>query len=85
MNKSENIELLTIRETAILLRISIAAAYEIVKSGKLPSYRLGKSGASIRVSRGDLLLYLESSRQQTPTAAPARRVHPKRKLKHLKL
>ncbi len=54
--------LLTIKEVASRLKISISLAYGLVARGDLPSYRIGRSCR--RVAEDDLLKYLETCRQE---------------------
>jgi excisionase family DNA binding protein len=52
-------ELLTINELKRILKCSQSYAYILVRSGRLPSVRIGKGGKTfIRVRRGDLNLFL---------------------------
>ena len=55
-------DLLTVQETAELLRINKNTVYEMIKRGELPHYKIGKQ---IRVRRGDIESRL------APAAAPA--------------
>lgn len=77
--------LLKVPEVAERLSCSESLVYQMVASGELPHYRLGKGRGSIRVSEEQILALL-ANRQQgggpTP-AAPKRRVTPP--FRHLKL
>lgn len=52
-------------EIAKLLKVSKGTVYELLKRGDIPSYRVGKQ---IRVSQGDLQLYMHAT--DTPTKKP---------------
>ena len=49
-------EVLTVAECASFLRISRASAYEAVRKGEIPSFKIGRS---IRVSRSALLAWID--------------------------
>jgi excisionase family DNA binding protein len=42
-------ELMTVSEAAIVLRVSAATVYRLVKAGDLPGVHLGGPGSSIRI------------------------------------
>lgn len=74
--------LLTVREAADRLRLSVAAVYELVARGKVLSHRVGPSRGAIRIREEDLQQFLESCRQAP--IEPHRR--PERvRLKHMRL
>ena len=50
--------LLTVREVSQLLRISDKSAYELIRSGEIPSIALGKR--MIRIQKTALLSYLSA-------------------------
>jgi excisionase family DNA binding protein len=50
-------ELLTVREMADFTRIGIRQAYELVRSGDLPSVRLGRS---IRIPKRALVRFVQT-------------------------
>ncbi len=52
-------ELLTVPQVQELLKVGRTFAYSLVRSGELPSYRVGRL---IRVRRRDVELWLESNR-----------------------
>lgn len=54
--------LLTIKEVAIRLKISLSLAYGLVARGEISSYRIGSCR---RVSEDDLSRYLEECRHET--------------------
>lgn len=67
---AEHWAVLTVTETAHLLRISRGLAYEMVKDGRLPSLRLGRR---ILVPRSALERILaEAAGDQSPEALPIR-------------
>lgn len=76
-------ELLTVRTTARRLTISLAATYELIRSGKLPYYRIG---GAIRVAVADLDRFLAGCRSVPPESRRAVPTAPRRKpLKHINL
>lgn len=80
----DNSPLLTVRELAARLRVSLATAYQLLKQGKIPAIRVGAGGGSLRVRVRDVELFLVAMTQ--PAAAPVTAVKPPRiRLKHLKL
>ncbi len=52
------VELLTVREVAVLTRVSTMTVYRLIKRGELPAVRVGRS---YRIRRQDLIRYLVSS------------------------
>ena len=60
--------LLTVSETAGLLRISRNLAYELVTRGEIPAIRLGRV---IRVPRAALEQWIEASHRGEPTGEDA--------------
>jgi len=64
-----DMDLLTVRETADLLKLSAGAVYALCKAGTLPHHRLGQGRGAIRVDRQDLFAYVEACRAG---AAPVR-------------
>ena len=55
-----SVELLTVPETAHILRVRRARVYQLVRDGVIPSIRLGRQ---IRVDRGALLGWLRDGGQ----------------------
>ena len=53
--------MLTVKETAATLKISLSMVYRMISTGELPSYAIG---GCIRVSESDLLNFLNSKRQE---------------------
>lgn len=53
-------KLLTANQVAKILKISLAASYNLMKRGQLPSVRIGRS---VRVIPGDLDIFIQESRQ----------------------
>ena len=72
---------LTVKEVAERLKISISGVYALVACGKLSAYAVGANGGNLRVTDEDLLAYLEGCRRG-PIAPQSRRMP---KLKHIKL
>jgi len=74
--------LLTIKQVAEKLNVSISLAYALVGRGMLASHRIGPNRGAIRVHEADLAAYLDSTRCR-PTNE---RTKPRRKkLKHIRL
>jgi excisionase family DNA binding protein len=48
----ENIEVMTVGEVAELLQVSTWSVYELVKSGELPHFKVGRS---VRFVRGEIV------------------------------
>ena len=62
--------LLTVPEVALKLRVTRRTIYNLVNAGRLPAYRLGAKDDAIRIREDDLEVYLEEAR----TVAPAPRM-----------
>ncbi len=78
--------MLTVRDIAARLRCGVSTAYELVRSGRIQSFRIGRSGGSIRVSEEQLQVYLESCMSSEPDEPAQPRPTPSRVvLKHLRL
>lgn len=81
---ADSLRLLTVKELAERLRISLATGYALIKQGKIASLRIGSNRGAIRVRETDLQQYLADSSQQVAT--PKEQAKPVRlQLKHLKL
>lgn len=89
-------DLVTVKEAAKLLSLSLGAVYALCKAGRLPHVRLGESNGAIRIDRRDLLAYVESCKAGTAVGSkplatstaepqPARRPLPSGGFKHLKV
>jgi excisionase family DNA binding protein len=62
------IELMTPREVAEVMRVSTMTVYRLVKAGTLPAIRVGKH---LRIRRADLRAYLDARVvQPDPEGAP---------------
>lgn len=79
-----SLRLLTVREAADQLSLSIASIYEMVRAGRLPAVRVGRRGGAIRIRPEDLEDFLQASSQQTQKQS-APRVARRVKLKHIRL
>ena len=55
-------ELLTVRDAADLLNVSVSLVYLLVDTRKLASHRIGARRGTIRIRREDLQAYLQSCR-----------------------
>ena len=58
MNTTTPPELLTIREMALLLKVSRATAYRLVRDGRIRALQLGGPHTSLRVDRRELEAWL---------------------------
>lgn len=74
--------LVTVRELAIRLRISLATAYELVSSGKIVSCRVGPRKGAIRIRDVDVENYLANCQH---VAAELPQNAPRATLKHIRL
>lgn len=59
-----NIELLTVDEVAALLRISRDSTYQLVRSGAIRSFRVGRL---IRLEKVDVLAFMERQHELSST------------------
>jgi len=59
--ESDSLELLTVAETAAVLRVSRATAYRLIDSGEIPAHRIG---GSLRVDAAELRAALTSPEQR---------------------
>jgi excisionase family DNA binding protein len=71
--------MLTVREASRRLTISLTSTYQLIRSGKLPHYRIG---AAIRISDTDIAAFLAQYRREPVTV---RTPPPRPRLKHIKL
>ena len=77
--------LLTVREVAERLRISLATAYELVKRGAIASLRVGSNRGAIRVRETDLFAYECAMMQPTPLPEINVKKPVRVQLKHIKI
>lgn len=64
-------ELIRKNEACQMLRISMNTLDKLIRSGKLPAYRVTET--SVRLAREDVAAYLESRRIQPPPVITRRR------------
>jgi excisionase family DNA binding protein len=64
--------MLTIKELAAQLKISLSLAYRLVASGEIPSYAIGSCK---RIDQSDLAAYLNQQRSRVPTVPKSSRKH----------
>ena len=76
--------LLTVREVAARLHLSIASIYVMIRKGTLIAHRLGGRNGAIRIRPEDVDSCLESTAQHLAPAKPAR-PPPRVKLRHIRL
>jgi excisionase family DNA binding protein len=81
---SASLPLLTVREVAAHLRLSIASVYLMIRKGTLMAHRLGGRNGAIRIRPEDLDSCLELTEQIHASAKP-KRSSPRVKLKHIRL
>lgn len=77
--------LLTVKDVAERLNVSVSTVYEILQSGLLPCVKVGLRGGAIRVSEDDLNAYITACRSggHGTFTAPATLVT--EKLRHLRV
>ncbi len=63
--------MLTVKQVAARLQISLSSVYELIARGQLPAFRLGPRRGAIRVRPEDLASYLAAT-SITGTATPLR-------------
>ena len=59
-------KMLTAKETAASLKISLSMVYRLISTGELPSYAIG---GCLRINESDLLQFLDA-RKQEPNMLP---------------
>lgn len=64
-------KLLTVKECAKILNVSLGLAYRIVSNGELPSVKIA---SAIRVKENDLEAYVEGNRNEPPQADKAKHI-----------
>ncbi len=65
-------KLMTVKEAASNLRISLSMVYRLISTGELPSYAIG---GCIRVSETDLLQFLDARKQETAKLPESQKRH----------
>ena len=63
-------KLMTVKETAGMLSVSVSTTYQLIEQGKLACYRIGAGRGSIRVCVEDVELYLASCRSTPEKKTP---------------
>ena len=76
--------LLTVKQVATRLNVSVSTIYEEIRTERLSVFRIGIKGGTIRISEGALTDYLESRRDE-PSIPNKPCSRAPRVLKHLKL
>ncbi|MEZ6033135.1 MAG: helix-turn-helix domain-containing protein [Planctomycetaceae bacterium] len=56
-------KLMTVKEVAHFLRLSLAETYRLVNTKSLTHFRVGPGRGAIRISEQDVLAFLENRRQ----------------------
>ena len=77
-----NEHLMTVKELALYLRLSLPETYKLLKTNSLVHTRVGKGRGAIRIRQSDVMDFL-ATRQRGPTIAPLVRTK-RRPLKHIK-
>lgn len=81
-------KLITVKEFAQRIRVSLASAYQIIQGGEIPSIRTGPRRGLIRVLSSDVDQYLANSLTQPPLRAANRikaPIKPHGQLRHIRL
>lgn len=76
--------LLTVKDVAARLNVSISCVYQLIEAGKLPHHRIGLGRGAIRCSESDIAEFLASNRETSSPNDSAKRA-PRPRLKHIKL
>lgn len=79
--------MLTVKQAAERAGVSFGLVYEWTRSGMLPHYRMGRSGArgGIRIADVDLDAFLQSRHIEGPVNVPVPVPRQKLKLHHLQM
>ncbi len=64
--------LLTVKETAERLKISISMVYRLISTGHLPCFEIGSCK---RIGEDDLGKFLDGQRKESPKLPPNKRRH----------
>jgi excisionase family DNA binding protein len=75
--------MLTVKDVARILNVSVGCVYALVDAGRIPHHRIGVGRGTLRISTDDLDRYLASCKKEMGEAVIAR--PPRLKLKHLKV
>lgn len=80
----EQIQLITVKELASRLKLSLGAVYSLIANGQIASVRVGLRSGAIRIPESAYKKYID---QQASRIAGSGSVFktPERKLKHLRL
>ena len=81
---SEASPLLTVRDVAARLQLSIASVYVMIRKGTLIAHRLGGRNGAIRIRPEDLDACLVSA-EHMPASPMPKPAPPRVKLKHIRL
>jgi len=63
-------QLLTVRDAAAILKVSCSLVYQLVAAGKLPCYRIGTGRGAIRIRSDDLETYVAACRTDPADVSP---------------
>ncbi len=80
--ETKSASLLTVKDVAARLNVSLSLVYQIVEAGKLPVHRIGNGRGSIRFRPKDIEAYVGECRVEKQAPAPRQ---PRPRLKHIKL
>jgi len=73
---------LTVKQVAERLNLSVSKIYEMVEIGELPHHRFG---GAIRVSEEQIGEYMDRTKRERRSATPPRVTGPRPRLKNIKL
>lgn len=59
-------EILTVRQIAERLQVSVGSVYTLINSGRLKASRIGRNSGSLRILDSDLAAYLDSCTVPNP-------------------
>ncbi len=73
--------MLTVREAAVELKVSVSLVYQLVESRRLAHYRVGTGRGCIRIAEEAIDEYLAQCHQDTAVKKPA---VSRKRLKHIR-
>ena len=79
--------MLTVKQVANELAVSTACVYQLIRSGKLASHRIGIGRGTIRIAKSDLAEFIDANRKEKRPDQPAAQSRPQTRsaFKHLRL
>jgi excisionase family DNA binding protein len=76
--------LLTVKEVASILRLSLTETYKLIQSRAISHFRVGPGRGAIRIDRGEIDLFLEKRRVGVPETKPVAVPVRLKPLKHIR-